>query len=103
VTLCGDVQPRGIPHYIYIYIYGFTTTKNFKYLGCENSYKNEKVVLQTLEKFAQRNPEKHFKQTLVQKLSRMKLVHIKRWQSHLFYMEAKYGPLEKIIKSVDIS
>jgi hypothetical protein len=49
--------------------------KNFKYLGCEICYENEKDIQQKVAKFAQivGIPNNTFKQSLVQKSSRVKV------------------------------
>ena len=68
---------------------------NFKYLGCDNSCVNHKNNQQKLAKFAEILGilKNNFKPTLVQKISRKKcIIH---WLSPFFYMEAKFGPLEK--------
>jgi hypothetical protein len=56
----------------------FTTIKNFKYLGSEISYENEKYVQDKLAKFAQmlRILNNNCKQTLVYKSSRIKVYKV---------------------------
>jgi hypothetical protein len=51
----------------------FTTSKEFKYCGCEISYENDKDIQQRLAKCAQLLGILNFKQTLVQKFSRLKV------------------------------
>jgi len=67
--------------------------RNFKYINCKISYKNENYIQQKHSKFAQilgilNNTSKP---TLVPKFSRIK--YIMHWRFPFFYMEAKFGPV----------
>jgi len=74
--------------------------KNFKYLGCEISYGNEKDIQQKIAKFTQilRILNNTFKPNSVQIFSRIK--YIMHWLFPIFYMEEKFEPLEKRIKKI---
>jgi hypothetical protein len=73
----------------------FTKRKYFQYLCCEISFENEKGIQQKLAKFAQilGTISKTSVLALVQKFSRIKVN--KTPALPLFYMQAKFGPLEK--------
>jgi len=68
---------------------------------CEISYENEKGIQQNLAKFAQIVGIlcSAFKPALVQKFSRIKVFNALDLP-HYFYMEAKFGPLKKRIKTI---
>jgi hypothetical protein len=66
----------------------------------EIPYENEKDIQQNLAKFAQIRGIlcSTFNPTLVQKFSRIKVFNALDLP-HYFYVEAKFGPLEKMIKN----
>jgi hypothetical protein len=66
---------------------------NFKYLGYEISYENEKNIKKTSKIFSNvENSQQQFEKSLVQKFQ--ELIH-----PPFFFMEAKFGPLQKRIKA----
>ena len=66
--------------------------KNFKYLGCEISYENEKIFNKKIEQILE-NLSNTFKTTLVQKSSRIKVYNA--LIPPFFYIEVKFGLSKK--------
>jgi hypothetical protein len=72
--------------------------RNFKYFGCEISCENEKVIQQKPANFSQILGilNNNSKPNLTQKLKKKHTMH---WLSPFYYMETKFGPLEKKIEN----
>ena len=77
----------------------FTKVNNFRNLGCEIFYQNEKDIQQKLAKFAQILGilNINLQPTLVQKFSGIKVNNAPVLS--ILYMEAKFGPLSKRTKN----